>query len=85
VIILGRDEHLAFPSQTPPRATVLDPIEIAFETEAVRIRLFGARPISGTDGASRTRREFSVERGLALLAGRDPRAHERGGVRMLHG
>jgi hypothetical protein len=47
---------------------VLDPIEIALETDAERVGLLFPRPGSRADGPSRARGQGRVELGLPFLA-----------------
>ncbi len=61
---------------------MLDPIEIALEAQAERIRLLGTRAVSPTNGAGRARCERQVERVLTLLAAQHPPTDERGCVHM---
>jgi hypothetical protein len=59
---------------------MLDAIEVALETQPVRIRGFGKHPIAGTGGAGRARGEQRVEGVLTLLAPLRRATHETRGV-----
>ena len=82
MIVFRGDEHLALAREPPPRTRVLDPIEVALEAQAERIRLLGAGAASRADGAGRARREREVERVLTLFAAQHATTDERDCVRM---
>ena len=69
VVVLRGDEHLALARQPPPRARVLDAVEVALEAQPERVGLLGAGPRPRRRrGGSRPGASASVELGLALLA-----------------
>ena len=73
VVVLGGDEHLALAGEAPPRARVLDAVEVALEAQAVGVGLLGPGPVPRPDRPGGARRERGVELGLALLAPRATR------------
>src|SRR5256884_3801654 len=87
MVVLGRDEHLAFARQPAPRARVLHAVEVALEAEPVRVGVLADPPVPGADRAGRPRRQHCGEVGLPLLAPAEPAADEGIGIPVgtLHG
>ena len=77
MVVFRRDEHLALAGQPPPRARVLDPVEVALEAQPERVGNLGPGPVPCSDRAGGAGRQEDVDRRLALLAGHDAPAHER--------
>ncbi len=77
MVVLGRDEHLALAREAPPRARVLDPVEVTLEAQAVGVGLLGSGAVARAERTRRARREQHVERRLPLFAGQQSPADER--------
>ena len=66
-----------FPAEPPPRARVLDAVEVTLEAEPVRVGLLGTEPVARADGPGGAGGELVGEPGLPLLAAEQPGADER--------